>query len=299
MSLIKTVGSKIGKPFRYLFERPQHEAEAEEIASSLSNKVVNRLQQINSSAGGGNPTGDLADKIQTKVEALIEQNLPNKLASMVEQDFMDKHAPNNRAERFAEAVVYRMRWLLIIAYIPLALLLIFIGIKVWGETMEAWNALACSTKVEFVKDFVYGKPSSCIEPVDLRDIHSAYSHLVLAILNALDLVLIGALLVMVTISGYENSISRLDEKNHHTGPSWLGTIDVGSLKVKVASSIIAISSIHLLAAFMAITPEKGKGAIDPAQLLQVKWLVIIHATLIVSALILAIVDKIAAHKPPE
>ena len=73
-------------------------------------------------------------------------------------------------------------------------------------------------------------------------------------------------------------------------------VDVSSLKVKVASSIIAISSIHLLGAFMAISPGENRGGlISVAQLAQVKWLVIIHATLIISALILALIDWLSPH----
>jgi uncharacterized protein (TIGR00645 family) len=290
---------QIRSAFGWLFGRERAsgtDVEAEQLAGVLSSKLVERLSELNSGSAGG--VNELAKKIQESVEAKVQAELPSKLAALVQEDFLQKHAPNNRAERFIEAFVYRMRWTLVIAYIPLAFLLLFIGVKVWGETALAWNAIACSTKMDLFKSLIYGGVASCKQDgVDLTNIHTAYSHLVLAVLNALDLVLVGALLVMVAISGYENSVSRLDSKNHHTGPTWLGTIDVGSLKVKVASSIIAISSIHLLAAFMAITPDKQRAAIDAAQLVQVQWLVIIHVTLIVSALILAFIDKISPrHK---
>jgi uncharacterized protein (TIGR00645 family) len=295
--MIATVKSIFG----WLFGRERKigtDVEAEQLAGVLSNKLVERLSELNSGSASG--VNDLAKRIQGSVEVIVQDELPKKLARLVQEDFLQKHAPNNRAERFIEALVYRMRWTLVVAYVPLAFLLLFIGIKVWGETAIAWNAIACSTKMGVFKSLIYGGIEACKQDgVDLTNLHTAYSHLVLAVLNALDLVLIGALLVMVTISGYENSVSRLDSKNHHTGPTWLGTIDVGSLKVKVASSIIAISSIHLLAAFMAITPDKQRAAVDAAQMVQVQWLVIIHATLIISALILAYIDKISQHAPND
>lgn len=269
-----------------------NDIEAEEVAKRVSTELVIRLTKLHES--NSTSLDSLAARIQKQVEENILKSLPGRISALVETDFLEKHAPSNRLESTIEKIVYRMRWVLVVAYTPLAFLLLFIGVKVWGETAEAWNAIACSTKVSFFKHLVYGGIHSCTHGgIDLTNLQGAYSHLVLAVLNALDLVLIGALLVMVSISGYENSVSRLDSKNHHTGPTWLGKIDVGSLKVKVASSIIAISSIHLLAAFMAISPEQGRAAISNAQLDQVQWLVIIHATLIVSALVLAYIDKIS------
>jgi uncharacterized protein (TIGR00645 family) len=282
------------------------EIEAEELAGVLSNRLVDRLAELNSGSASG--VDELAKRIQATSNELISIELPKRIATLVEQDFLEKHAPNNKAETWVELYVYRMRWLLVLAYVPLAFLLLFIGFKIWGETKEAWNALACSSSIDTVKLLVVGGFESACRIqgnlpgsdkaqllVDLTHPHAAYSHLVLSILHALDLILIGTLLVMVAISGYENSVSRLDSKNHHTGPTWLGMVDVGSLKVKVASSIIAISSIHLLAAFMAISPERSRNALGEADLEKVKWLIAVHATLVISALALAIIDKIAQH----
>ncbi|KQU78673.1 hypothetical protein ASD12_15765 [Mesorhizobium sp. Root102] len=65
---------------------------------------------------------------------------------------------------------------------------------------------------------------------------------ILKMLGMIDAALVASLVVMVIISGYENFVSRFDDQDG--GVHWLGTIDVGSLKVKVASTIVAISSIH-------------------------------------------------------
>ena len=286
-------------PYKYFFgatKKAGVDVEAEQIAKELSSRIIQNL--TDKALLPDDRMKELTQKIELAVEQRVSEELPAKLAALVQQDFLEKHAPHNRTEAFFETIVYRMRWLLVFAYLPLGFLLVLIGWKVWGETMEAAVAIACTSHLSIAKyalEFV-GMAECKIGTVSLKEHHAAYSHLVLAVLNALDLVLIGALLVMVAISGYENSVSRLDSKNHHTGPTWLGTIDVSSLKVKVASSIIAISSIHLLGAFMAISPGENRGGlISVAQLAQVKWLVIIHATLIISALILALIDWLSPH----
>ena len=78
------------------------------------------------------------------------------------------------------------------------------------------------------------------------------SQLVLKLLSLVDLTLVGSLIVIVMFSGYENFVSRLDIGEATEKLEWLGTHDYGSLKMKVASSIVAISSIHLLKIFMNI-----------------------------------------------
>ena len=109
--------------------------------------------------------------------------------------------------------------------------------------------------------------------------------MILAMLGLIDAALVASLLVMVMISSYENYVSRLD--NAGTELSWLGKLDSGSLKIKVASSIVAISSISLLKSFMNIDKISDRDLI---------WMVGIHALFVVSGLILAMTDKIAARK---
>jgi uncharacterized protein (TIGR00645 family) len=89
---------------------------------------------------------------------------------------------------------------------------------------------------------------------------------------------------MVVIAGYENVISKLDVDADKHGISWLGKLDAGSLKVKVATSIVAISSIHLLQVFMDIEQYSAE---------KIMWLVIIHLTFVVSSVLLAVMDRLA------
>jgi uncharacterized protein (TIGR00645 family) len=111
--------------------------------------------------------------------------------------------------------------------------------------------------------------------------------IVLMVLELVDVVMVANLIVMVVISGYENFVSRLDIEGHGEKLSWFGKLDAGSLKIKLASSIVAISSIHLLKAFL-----------DAAEISNDKllMLVVIHMTFIVSALMLAYLDKMLGQK---
>ena len=95
---------------------------------------------------------------------------------------------------------------------------------------------------------------------------------------------------MVMISSYENYVSRFE--NAATELSWLGKLDAGSLKIKVASSIVAISSIHLLQIFLNLAAVHRHD--------QIMWATILHITFVVSALLLAVVDRISSKtKDPK
>jgi len=112
------------------------------------------------------------------------------------------------------------------------------------------------------------------------------SQLVLKLLSLVDLTLVGSLIVIVMFSGYENFVSRLDIGETTEKLEWLGTHDYGSLKMKVASSIVAISSIHLLKIFMNI---------DTTDNTKVMWYALVHLTFVISALLMAYFDKLTKH----
>ena len=111
--------------------------------------------------------------------------------------------------------------------------------------------------------------------------------MVLVILSLVDMSLVGGLIIMVMLSGYENFVSRIDIEDGAEKLSWLGKLDSGSLKQKVAASIVAISSIHLLQKFMnAEHIENDK----------LMWYVILHITFVLSAIGMAWVDKMNQQK---
>ena len=119
------------------------------------------------------------------------------------------------------------------------------------------------------------------------------SKLVLLVLSLVDLVMVANLVIMVIISGYENFVSKFDEEDK---VHWLGEIDANSLKIKVASTIVAISSIHLLQIFLNVDKYSGD---------QLMWYTLIHIAFVVSALFLAFIDRVSAmtkalnkSKPP-
>lgn len=157
-------------------------------------------------------------------------------------------------ERTIEKTLYASRWLLAPLYMGLSLGLILLGIKFFEEVFHTLP----------------------------RVLHGSETDLVLLILSLVDMSLVGGLLVMVMLSGYENFVSAIDIEEGQEKLSWLGKLDSGSLKQKVAASIVAISSIHLLKMFM----EAQNISND-----KLMWYVIIHLTFVVSALGMTLADK--------
>ena len=161
-------------------------------------------------------------------------------------------------ERFIENAMYASRWILAPIYFGLSLGLLALALKFFQEVFHVIPNVFALTE----------------------------SDLILVILSLIDMALVGGLLVMVMFSGYENFVSQLDIDEHKEKLSWLGTMDSTSLKMKVAASIVAISSIHLLRVFM------DARNIEPQYLM---WYVIIHMTFVISAFAMGYLDKITKH----
>jgi uncharacterized protein (TIGR00645 family) len=117
---------------------------------------------------------------------------------------------------------------------------------------------------------------------------TAETTIMLTVLGLIDVVMISNLLVMVIVGGYETFVSRLRLEGHPDQPEWLSHVNAAVLKVKLATAIIGISSIHLLATF--IKAEK----LDDRTML---WQTLIHLTFVVSAVAIAWVDRIMS--PPS
>jgi uncharacterized protein (TIGR00645 family) len=111
----------------------------------------------------------------------------------------------------------------------------------------------------------------------------AETETMLIVLGLIDVVMIANLLIMVIIGGYETFVSRLDLGEHPDQPEWLSHINAGALKLKLSTAIIGISSIHLLKTF-----------INAANLTEhtIKWQVAIYFMFLLSALAMALVDRI-------
>ena len=158
-------------------------------------------------------------------------------------------------ERTIEVLMVRARWLLAPVYLGLSFALLALMIKFFQEVFHLFHDLIAATE----------------------------SDVVLIVLSLIDISLVGGLLVMIMLSGYENFVSELDDKAAGSKLSWLGKMDASSLKMKVAASIVAISSIHLLRIFMNMANTERD---------LLMWYVIIHLTFVVSAFAMGSLDKI-------
>jgi uncharacterized protein (TIGR00645 family) len=108
----------------------------------------------------------------------------------------------------------------------------------------------------------------------------------LMVLSLIDVVMISNLLIMVIIGGYETFVSRLDLEGHPDQPEWLSHVNANILKVKLATAIIGISSIHLLKTFISADSMTDKALL---------WQTIIHITFIISAISIAWIDRLLSH----
>ena len=108
---------------------------------------------------------------------------------------------------------------------------------------------------------------------------------IMLVLSLIDLSLAGNLLLIVMLSGYESFVSKIDIGDHADRPEWMGTLGFSGMKMKLMASIVAISAVALLRAFMSLA-EPG-AAPDAAKL---GWMVGIHLTFVVSAVMLAVMD---------
>lgn len=160
-------------------------------------------------------------------------------------------------ELIIERIILSSRWLLVVFYFGL---------------VAALGVYAFSFILKFLKIaqnvFVYTD-----------------AEMILAMLALIDAALVASLIVMVMISGYENFVSRFDEADDQV--SFLGKLDAGSLKIKVASSIVAISSIHLLQIFLNANQYADS---------KLMWFTIIHLAFVVSAVMLGFLEKLM-NKP--
>ncbi|HZS82105.1 MAG TPA: TIGR00645 family protein [Stellaceae bacterium] len=166
----------------------------------------------------------------------------------------------SRIERLIERTLFASRWLLVPLYFGLALFLVVIALAFFRELSHMAASLPAADSTAII----------------------------LYALSLIDLTLVAGLLVMVMLSGYENFVSKLEVVAAERNLAWLGKLDAGSLKLKVAAAVVAISSINLLHAFMDVVDVPDD---------KLMWLVIIHLTFLASAFVLAIMERSmrAAH----
>lgn len=163
-------------------------------------------------------------------------------------------------EKILEKTLFQARWLVAPFYLGLVLALLLL------------LATFVSEIYEFVLHFSLDAES-----------------VILAVLSLIDLSLAANLVIIVIFSGYENFVSKIDTGNSEDRPSWMGTLDFSGLKMKLIGSIVAISVISLLRAFMRLT--QAGGHMDDRTLI---WLVALHITFLASGVLFALMDWIAS-----
>lgn len=163
-------------------------------------------------------------------------------------------------QRAVERVILTSRFLLVIFYVGLAV---------------ALGAFALAFVVKLAK-------------IVMVSIYMDEMEILMAMLVLIDKALVASLIVMVMLSSYENFVGRFEDTMREDSPTWLGRLDPGNLKIKVAATIIAISSINLLQGFMQAGTQTDR---------ELLWKTIIHAVFLASALVLAIIDKITSYGP--
>jgi len=159
-----------------------------------------------------------------------------------------------------ESLIFNSRWLMAPFYIGLAVSLAVLLLKF---CMMLW-------------EFIVHAPGS------------KETDIILGVLSLIDVSLTGNLVLLVMFSGYENFVSKIDAGGHPDWPEWMSKIDFTSLKQKLLGSIVAISAVQVLKAFMNIDTT-----IDTVKL---GWLVGVHLAFVVSTLMLALSDRWTAGR---
>lgn len=161
-------------------------------------------------------------------------------------------------ERLIERALFASRWLLVPIYVGLVVLLAVLVVHMF---IELGYVVATAVTI-------------------------SETDLLLRTLTFVDYTLVAGLVIMVMLSGYENFVSRFDPETAVRTLAWLGKLDSGSLKLKLAATILAISMIHLLQAFL-----DAEHVADDKLL----WLVVIHLSFVTSAVMLAVMDWLHAQ----
>lgn len=160
-------------------------------------------------------------------------------------------------EKLIENLIFKARWLMAPFYLGLALSLVVLLIVFINE---------------FIHFFTGG-------------VRFDETSIILLVLTLIDLSFTGNLLIMVIFSGYENFVSKIDVGHHEDKPKWMGTVDFSGLKLKLISSIVAISGIQLLKIFFDLKDYTRE---------EIYLFIAVHLTFVISGVLLALMDYIAS-----
>lgn len=179
---------------------------------------------------------------------------------------MREERPKSKAT--LASFIFLSRWLQAPLYLGL---IVAQAVYVYRFLVELWHLIGFA---------VFGHPAPTSTPQGVGDPETI---VMLSVLGLIDVVMIANLLIMVIVGGYETFVSRLRLEGHPDQPEWLSHVNAGILKVKLATALIGISSIHLLKTFINA---------DKLETKMMFWQVIIHVTFVGSALALAWIDRL-------
>jgi len=168
-----------------------------------------------------------------------------------------------KLEKALESLLFNGRWLLAPFYLGLVIAIALLLVK-------------------FVREFF------ALVPIALG---GQSGEIIVGILSLVDIALVANLLLIIVFAGYENFVSKLDVRGHEDWPDWMGHVDFSDLKIKLIGSIVAISGIELLKAFVNMASLSGEELHE-----QLGWKVAIHLTFVVSGVLLALMDRIGLEK---
>ena len=197
------------------------------------------------------------------------------------------HGALKKLEIFTEGVVFGSRWIQAPLYVGLIIAEL---VYAYRFAAELWHLVTNAKTLE-------------------------ESDVIISVLGLVDITMVANLIAMIVIGGYATFVSKLNVDAHEDRPDWLDKIDAATMKIKLAASLVGISSIHLLKAFIDMTPARhaaqtAHGAAASAaahvtavaqeapNLEVVKYQIIIHAMFLISAVMLALSERIL-HGPPH
>jgi uncharacterized protein (TIGR00645 family) len=180
-------------------------------------------------------------------------------------------------------LIFASRWLQLPLYLGLIVAQVVYVWQFWIELVHLVEAaMGSATALDAIRESV-AVPGATQAIVQSRETLT-----MLLVLGLIDVVMISNLLIMVIVGGYETFVSRMRLEDHPDQPEWLSHVNASVLKVKLATAIIGISSIHLLRTFI------NAAAYDEKTLL---WQTAIHITFLLSALAIAAVDRLMPQSP--
>ncbi len=188
-------------------------------------------------------------------------------------------------------LIFASRWLQLPLYLGLILAQCVYVVHFWVELIHLLQAaFGDGHALQILVQSIGYHPAASTDGIPMPEVTTLNETVImLVVLGLIDVVMISNLLIMVIVGGYETFVSRLDLDGHRDQPEWLSHVNASVLKVKLATAIIGISSIHLLKTFI------NAGAYDTKVLL---WQTLIHIAFLLSAMAIALTDRLLPHNAP-